>query len=126
MLWNNNLILILSHSTFYQFICTFFEGIFIHRNHINIWFILILNTLEFTVSQLFCSIVTINRIVLRNIFLLFLWYIRKWNMIITITILNKIYKCLLCTCNQPRNRTNQCSRKHNSNNSNNRTFLIKQ
>ena len=126
MLWNNNLILILSHSTFCQFICTFFESIFIHSSHINIWLILILNTLELAVSKLFCSIVTINRIVLRNIFLLFLWHIRKRNMIITITILNKIYKCLLCTCNQPRNRTNQCSRKHNSNNSNNSTFLIKQ
>ena len=126
MLWNNNLILILSHSTFYQFICTFFESIFIHRNHINIWFILILNTLELAISKLFCNIITINRIVLYNILLLFLWHIRKWNMIITISILNKIYKSLLCTRNQSCNRTNQRSRKHNPNNSNNSTFLIKQ
>ena len=126
MLWNNNLILILSHSTFYQFICTFFESFFIHRKHINIWFILILNTLEFTVSQLFCSIITINRIVLSNIFLLFLWHIRKRNVIISVRILNKIYKRLLCTRDQSCNRTNQRSRKHNSNNRNNSTFLIKQ
>ena len=126
MLWNNNLILILSHSTFYQFICTFFESIFIHSNHINIWFILILNTLKLTVSKLFCSIITINRIVLRNILLLFLWHIRKRNVIISVRILNKIYKRLLCTRDQSCNRTNQRSRKHNSNNSNNSTFLIKQ
>ena len=126
MLWNNNLIFILSHSAFCQFICSFIESIFIHSNHINIWFILILNTLKLAVSKLFCNIITINRIVLRNIFLLFLWHIRKRNVIITISILNKIYKCLLCTCNQSCNRTNQRSRKHNSNNSNNSTFLIKQ